>query len=84
MVQSLGAGAASFPHLANKGRDTRISCTWLQATAARAAFIEESRMRLMKAAKLHRKSGVWGTRIGGRGREFITDFSCRRQVGSSG
>jgi len=38
----------------------RISCTRRQATAACAAFIEESRMKFVKAYKLHRKSGGVG------------------------
>jgi hyperosmotically inducible periplasmic protein len=37
---------------------TRISGTRHQATATRAAFIEESRMKFVNANKLHRKSGV--------------------------
>jgi hypothetical protein len=50
---------------------TRISCTRHQATAACAAFTEESRMKFTNANKLHRKSGgmgypalVAGTRFG--------------------
>jgi hypothetical protein len=39
---------------------TRISCTRHQATAARAAFIKESRMKCINANKLHRKSGEMG------------------------
>jgi hypothetical protein len=39
---------------------TRISCTRHQATAACAAFIEESRMKFINANKLHRKSGGMG------------------------
>jgi hypothetical protein len=40
----------------------RISCTRDQAAATCAAFIEESRMKVINANKFHRKSGVWGTR----------------------
>jgi hypothetical protein len=40
---------------------TRISCMWHRATAVYAAFIEESRMKIINANKLHRKSGGWGT-----------------------
>jgi hypothetical protein len=42
--------------------DARISCTWHQATAAYAAFIEESRMKFISANKLPSKSGMpgWG------------------------
>src|ERR1700733_14194711 len=36
----------------------RISCTRVQAAAACAAFIEESRMKFINADKLHRKSGL--------------------------
>ncbi len=50
------------PHLAKNQRDTRISCTRHQGTSTCAAFIEENRMKLINADKLHRKSGVWGTR----------------------
>jgi hypothetical protein len=39
---------------------TRISCARHQATAACAAFIEESRMKFINANKLHRKSGGMG------------------------
>jgi hypothetical protein len=39
------------------GVETRISCTWHQATATCAAFIEESRMKFINANELHRKSG---------------------------
>jgi hypothetical protein len=37
---------------------TLISCTRYQTTAAFAAFIEESRMKLVNANELHRKSGA--------------------------
>jgi hypothetical protein len=37
------------------------------ASAACAAFCKESRMRLAGSIKLNRKSGVWGTPLGGRG-----------------
>jgi hypothetical protein len=49
-----------IPYLARNERDTRISCTRHQATAACAAFIAESRMKLINANKLHRKSGDMG------------------------
>ena len=52
--------AVESAHLAKNERDTRISCTRRQATAARAAFIEESRMKLINANKLHRKSAGYG------------------------
>src|ERR1700677_3431743 len=51
-----------IPHLAKNERDTRISSTRRQARATCAAFIEESRIKLVNAIKLHRKSGLWGTR----------------------
>lgn len=35
--------------LAKNDRNSRISCTWRQATATRAAFIEESRTKSIKA-----------------------------------
>src|SRR5271169_6535107 len=52
--------SSGIPHLAKNERDTRISCTRHQATAACAAFIEESRMKLINANRLHRKSGGMG------------------------
>jgi hypothetical protein len=51
---------SGIPHLAKNERDTRISCTRHQVTAACAAFIEESRMKSINANKLHRKSGGVG------------------------
>jgi hypothetical protein len=52
--------SSGIPHLAKNERDTRISCTRHQATAACAAFIEESRMEFTDSDKLHRKSGGMG------------------------
>src|ERR1700685_1217845 len=40
-----------------------ISCTRHQATAASAAFVEESRMEFINANRLHRKSGEHGISI---------------------
>jgi hypothetical protein len=51
----------AFPHLAKNERDTPISCTRLYSMAACAAFIKESRMKLVEPTGLNRKSGVWGT-----------------------
>src|SRR6202453_4549717 len=59
----LAVNTRGIPHLAKNERDTRISCTRHQATAACAAFIKESRMKFINASKLHRKSGVWGTPV---------------------
>jgi hypothetical protein len=50
-----------LPHLAKYERDTPISCTRLYSMAACAAFIKESRMKLVEPTGLNRKSGVWGT-----------------------
>jgi hypothetical protein len=52
--------SSGIPCLAKNERDTRISCTRHQATAAIAAFIEESRVKFINADKLHRKSGGMG------------------------
>jgi hypothetical protein len=49
---------------------TRISCTRDEATAACAAFIEESRMNFINANKLHRKSGAWSTQL------FVADSAA--------
>src|SRR5271155_277085 len=51
-----------IPHLAKNERDTRISCTRHQERARCAAFIEESRIKLVFVTKLHRKSGDMPTR----------------------
>jgi hypothetical protein len=56
----LAVNIGGIPHLAKNERDTRISCTRYQETATCAAFIEESRMELIRATKLHRKSGGMG------------------------
>src|SRR5580698_221132 len=52
--------SSGIPHLAKNERDTQISCARHQATTACAAFIEESRVRLVNANKPHRKSGGMG------------------------
>jgi hypothetical protein len=59
-LKKVGGQVCGIPHLAKNERDTRISCTRHQATATCAAFIEESRMKLINANKLHRKSGGMG------------------------
>jgi hypothetical protein len=59
----LAVNICGIPHLAKNERDARISSTRHQTTATCAAFIEESRMNFIIANKLHRKSGVWGTRV---------------------
>src|ERR1700688_171827 len=56
----IGVEGCGIPHLAKNERDTRISCTRLQATATRAAFIKESRMKLANAIKINTKSGGVG------------------------
>jgi hypothetical protein len=50
------------PHLAKNERNTRIACTRHLERATCAAFIEESRIKLLFVTKLHRKSGVSPTR----------------------
>jgi hypothetical protein len=59
-IREAGALSAEYPTQAQKRGLTRISCTWHQATAACAAFVEESRMKFINANKLHRKSGGMG------------------------
>ena len=53
-------GDGGFPLKPKEGL-TRISCMRHQTTSACAAFVKESRMRVINANKLHRKSGAWGT-----------------------
>ena len=53
---SLG-GALCFPATASWALQARISCMLLQPSPASAAFIKESRIKLVNANELHRKSG---------------------------
>src|SRR5580658_3167883 len=64
-----------IPHLAKNERDARISCTWYQATATCAAFIEESRIKFINANKLHRKSGGVGHPSSVAGADFFSGVS---------
>jgi hypothetical protein len=51
-----------IPHLAKYERDTPDFLYAAPDTTARAAFIKESRRKLICANKLYRKPGAWGTR----------------------
>jgi hypothetical protein len=62
-----------IPHLAKNERDAP---NFLHATLDRIAcapFFKERRMKFAEPNRLHRKSGVWGTRsfLEGRGRMFL-------------
>jgi hypothetical protein len=50
-----------IPHLPKPGRYPYFLYAVLKS-AARAAFIKESRMEFLEANQLHRKYGLWGTR----------------------
>jgi hypothetical protein len=64
-----------IPHLAKNERDTRISCVATLSVTACAAFIEESRMKLVRPIGLDRKSGGMGhPTILGLDRIFIPRF----------
>jgi hypothetical protein len=41
----------------------RISCTLSSDRTACAPFFKERRMKFGEATELHRKSGIWGTRV---------------------
>jgi F-type H+-transporting ATPase subunit b len=50
-------GALCLPATASWALQARISCALLQPSSASAAFIKESRMKLVRANNLYRKSG---------------------------
>jgi hypothetical protein len=54
------------PHLAKNERDTPNFLHAALARAACAPFFKERRMESAEPNKLYRKSGIWGTRVGGR------------------
>jgi hypothetical protein len=56
-----------IPHLAKSERDApNFLYAALERTAG-AALFKESRMKFREPTRLHRKSGVWGTRLLWRG-----------------
>jgi hypothetical protein len=60
--KTLGAKSRGIPHLAKNERDApNFLYAALDRTAC-APFIKEWRMKFSEPTKLHRKSGVWGTR----------------------
>ena len=59
--------ACGIPHLAKNQRDTPNFLYAALDRTARAALLKESRMKFGEPTKLHRKSGVWGTRRWWRG-----------------
>jgi hypothetical protein len=55
--------ACGIPHLAKNERDApNFLYTALERTAC-APFFKERSMKLREPTKLHRKSGMWGTRL---------------------
>jgi hypothetical protein len=66
--------ACGIPHLAKDERDApNFLYAALDRTAC-AALFKESRMKTREPTKLHRKSGMWGTRLWFRGMEFKSTF----------
>ena len=55
--------ACGIPHLAKNQRDApNFLYAALERTAC-APFFKQGRMKFREPTKLHRKSGVWGTRL---------------------
>jgi hypothetical protein len=55
--------ACGIPHIAKNERDApNFLYAALERTAC-AALFKESRMKFREPTKLHRKSGMWGTRL---------------------
>ncbi len=66
LIVSLGSGlveSRGIPHLAKNERDAPISWTLPWTKTACAPFVKERRMKFAERNNLHRKSGVWGTRL---------------------
>jgi hypothetical protein len=62
-VTGLRARPVVIPHLAKNERDApNFLYAALDRTAC-AALFKESRMKFREPTKLHRKSGMWGTRL---------------------
>ena len=61
--EGLEGKTCGIPHLAKNERDApNFLYSALDRTAC-AALFKESRMKFREPTKLHRKSGVWGTRL---------------------
>jgi hypothetical protein len=65
--KSLEEEGCGIPHLAKNERDAPNFLYAALDWTACAALFKESRMNFMEPTKLHRKSGMWGTRHGWRG-----------------
>jgi hypothetical protein len=57
-------------HISQRTRDTPNFLYAALDTATCAPFIKERRMKFAEPAKLHRKSGIWGTLYCGGGEEM--------------
>jgi hypothetical protein len=56
-------GRPAVSHISRKTSEMPgISCTQLSTGTARAPFIKERRRKFREPTRLHRKSGMWGTR----------------------
>ncbi len=62
LVQRLEVKDCGIPHLAKNERDAPNFLHAASDRATCAPFVKERRMRFAGSSKLHRKSGVWGTR----------------------
>jgi hypothetical protein len=58
-----GATNGRPPHLAKNERDTPSFLLAALDMTACAPFFKERRMKFAEPTELHRKSGVWGTRL---------------------
>ena len=62
---TLSINIGGIPHLAKNERDAPNFLFAALDMAACAPFFKERRMKFVEPTKLHRKSGVWGTRPSG-------------------
>jgi hypothetical protein len=60
--ERLEGRTCGIPHLAKNERDAPIFLYAALERTACAALFKESRMKFWEPTKLHRKSGMWGTR----------------------
>jgi hypothetical protein len=59
----LAGEVCGIPHLAKNERDAPNFLYAALDRTARAPFIKERRIKFREPTKLHRKSGMWGTRL---------------------
>jgi hypothetical protein len=72
-----------IPHLAKNERDAPNFLYAAPDRAAYAPFFKERRMRFAGSTKLHRKSGMWGTRASGArtgGRSFLSRLASASRL----